>query len=301
MNFENLRKKSLLISIGGAVLGILVGLIEFTIGPSIRNLIGNKEDPLTLGIITMLLSSIIFFAGLYEYRSKESPKNVTIGILIAQLFPAVVCFTTVGLLWFIPGPVILFSIFLQSYIFWKGRDLDHDIERNNDPFQIMGWQLSRKSSKRLSITGSLLVILSIILGFISDIFCLYFLEVTKNSTTHSYSIVPIDIIKHVIIRGKSTKIELIENTYVMIIYIILLIGGSLSIIVSITASRLFAIIGGILVIFGLFLFIGLLPSILNSIGYGFQTDYNISTLGISWYMALLGGLCVIIGGLFINN
>ena len=110
-----------------------------------------------------------------------------------------------------------------------------------------------------------------------------------------------DFIKHVVVKGGNSKISYIENTLIMIIYVMIIIGGALALIASLTASRPFIIIGGIIILFGLILFIILHSGILQSVGYNIYEMKGISTLGLGWYVPLICGMLIILGGLFINN
>ena len=67
-----------LIGILGSILGVFIGFVEFSIGESIRELIGNKEDPTTLGILTMVLSAIALASSIYGYLKQEPSKNIII-------------------------------------------------------------------------------------------------------------------------------------------------------------------------------------------------------------------------------
>ena len=91
----------------GAALAILAGMIEVTIGPQIRSIVGGKADTTRLGIVTLALSSMAFVAALQLGRRDRSSPGATIAICGALAVPGIVCFTTVGSLWLIPGPLLL--------------------------------------------------------------------------------------------------------------------------------------------------------------------------------------------------
>ena len=50
-------KLAIQIGIWGSIIGASAGLIELSIGSKIRPWIGNKENPLVLGLVTLLLSA----------------------------------------------------------------------------------------------------------------------------------------------------------------------------------------------------------------------------------------------------
>ena len=102
----------------GSALGALAGLIELSIGAQIRPWIGNKENPAVLGVVTLLLSGIAFGA-IMSARNFEMPTNDSkLAIFLGVLLPAVICFTTVGRLWYLPGPLLLITAVFLAYEYW---------------------------------------------------------------------------------------------------------------------------------------------------------------------------------------
>ena len=53
-----MKKAALKLGTWGAMLGMLAGLVELSIGSQIRPWIGDKENPVVLGIVTLLLSGM---------------------------------------------------------------------------------------------------------------------------------------------------------------------------------------------------------------------------------------------------
>jgi hypothetical protein len=104
----------------GSVLGALAGLIELTIGAQIRLWIGNKENPAVLGVVTLFLSSMAFGA-VISARNLASPTNDgKLAIFLGVFLPAVICFTTVGRLWYMPGTLLTVTALLLAYQYWFG-------------------------------------------------------------------------------------------------------------------------------------------------------------------------------------
>lgn len=91
----------------GAVLGVLAGTVQWAAGEEIPDWTGNKLHPVQLGIITILLSLLALGSVLFAARDRDRPawqKGLAwLGILV----PAGICFTTVGRLWFLPGPLLI--------------------------------------------------------------------------------------------------------------------------------------------------------------------------------------------------
>ncbi len=103
-----LRRCTAILGTTGATLGLLAGIVELTIGPSIRSWVGNKEDTTRLGLATLLLSAIALVAALTLRRATPSPP-LRLAAAVGLLAPAALCFTTVGRLWYLPGTILVAS------------------------------------------------------------------------------------------------------------------------------------------------------------------------------------------------
>jgi hypothetical protein len=88
-------------------LGVLAGLLELTIGPSIRDWVGNKQDTTRLGLTTTILSVVALTAAAALRRPRGPIAGRRVAIALALAIPALVCFTTVGRLWYLPGALLL--------------------------------------------------------------------------------------------------------------------------------------------------------------------------------------------------
>jgi hypothetical protein len=95
---------------GGGV-GILAGLVQTTVGSLIPEWSGAKADPRALGLLTILLSAVALLAAL-----RQSRPGLTTGLrgvaALALLVPGLLCLTTVGRLWYLPGLLNLSAGFL---------------------------------------------------------------------------------------------------------------------------------------------------------------------------------------------
>lgn len=91
----------------GASLGVVAGLVELTLGPSLREWVGDKQDTTRLGLTTVLLSAVALAAALALRRPGEGLPRRRVAIALAITIPALVCFTTVGRLWYLPGLLLL--------------------------------------------------------------------------------------------------------------------------------------------------------------------------------------------------
>ena len=90
------------LALAGASLGALAGLLELTIGPSIRDWVGNKQDTTRLGWTTIILSLVALAAAIAIRRRPDRRVAIALGLLV----PGLICFTTVGRLWYLPGTLL---------------------------------------------------------------------------------------------------------------------------------------------------------------------------------------------------
>jgi hypothetical protein len=90
-----------------AGLGVLAGVLEISIGPSIRDWVGNKQDTTRLGLTTIGLSAVALAAAASLSRDRPDAPGHRLVSVLGIVVPALVCFTTVGRLWLIPGPLLL--------------------------------------------------------------------------------------------------------------------------------------------------------------------------------------------------
>lgn len=95
------------LAFAGASLGIVVGLLELTAGPSIIEWVGNKQDTTRLGLTTALLSAVALAAAFALKQDRGEANGRRVAISAALMIPALVCFTTVGRLWYLPGALLL--------------------------------------------------------------------------------------------------------------------------------------------------------------------------------------------------
>jgi hypothetical protein len=95
------------LALAGAALGVLAGLLELTIGPSIRDWVGNKQDTTRLGLTTAILSAVALAGASALRQPRDRLAGRRVAVTLALLIPALICFTTVGRLWYLPGALLL--------------------------------------------------------------------------------------------------------------------------------------------------------------------------------------------------
>jgi hypothetical protein len=93
----------------GASLGIVAGLAELTLGPHIRSWVGSKQDTTRLGLATITLSGMALLAAVTWLQRRETSPGTRLLVIVGLIVPAVVCFTTVGRAWYVPGALLVIA------------------------------------------------------------------------------------------------------------------------------------------------------------------------------------------------
>ena len=91
----------------GGMFGLAAGLTELTAGPSIRSWVGDKEDTTRLGLATIALAAIALTAAIVLAREPDTSPTRRLTLATGLLLPGVVCFTTAGRLWYLPGALLV--------------------------------------------------------------------------------------------------------------------------------------------------------------------------------------------------
>lgn len=89
----------------GAVAGFAAGLVQLTVGSAIPDWTGAKSSPGALGLLTMALSLLAGFAALNQ-RDVTLTTGRRTAYAVMIFATALVCFTTVGRLWWLPAPLL---------------------------------------------------------------------------------------------------------------------------------------------------------------------------------------------------
>jgi hypothetical protein len=103
----SITKAAAVLGLIGGSLGLVAGFLELTAGPSIRSWVGNKADTTRLGLATLVLAGIALAAALVLARRQDASAPLRLGLAIGFLLPGLICFTTVGQLWYLPGALLL--------------------------------------------------------------------------------------------------------------------------------------------------------------------------------------------------
>lgn len=94
------------LGVAGATLGLIAGLVELTAGGAIRSWVGDKNDTTRLGLATILLALIALTAALALLTGRPSSPQQRLAVSAGLLVPGLICFTTVGRLWYVPGALL---------------------------------------------------------------------------------------------------------------------------------------------------------------------------------------------------
>lgn len=281
----------LLINTGilGSALGILAGLIELSIGAQIRPWIGNKENPTALGLVTLLLSGLALGA-IISARNIDMPTNdKKLAIFLGVFLPSVICFTTVGRLWYLPGPLMIVAALLLAHEYWLSPPTA------GAPGIVAG---IGSAGRIIGGIGSVLIFAAFGLAFWRSQFGLFHSEVLVEAELVQFDVLPMDFVRRAYLSGSAMTIENVEVSRVMIVYILLILGAALAFIASLTASRLFIGIGGGVAFAGLILFLIWLPGILTQVQHPAGDLFNLmGSLSWGWYLSLVGMSLTLIASL----
>ena len=206
--------------------------------------------------MTMLLSGMALAAVTVARKRETQTNDGKLAIFLGVLLPAAICFTTVGRLWYLPGSLLVGSAALLAYEFWIAAPPKADSGTSFDK----GWRL-------IAGNGSLVILGSIGMAFWNSRFGLFQAEALTGTDRIRFAILPIDFVRRTALANGALAVENVEVSQVMIIYILLILGGVLAFIASLTASRLFAGMGGGIVLIGLILCLVWLPGIMAQAQY----------------------------------
>lgn len=119
------------LAMAGGALGVVAGCVELVAGPSIRSWVGDKQDTTRLGLTTMLLSLLVLFAAWSLWRGRGRSPSARLLLTVAVIVPGLVCFTTVGRLWYLPGVLLVAAgVLLMVDLRKDGSEVIASIVRN---------------------------------------------------------------------------------------------------------------------------------------------------------------------------
>jgi hypothetical protein len=95
------------LGLAAAGLGVVAGVVQASVGSRIPGWTGNKGSPVALGVLTVVLSLVAVSCIFGLARLPRHDAGRRLAFAIGLLIPAGLCFSTVGRLWWLPGPLLL--------------------------------------------------------------------------------------------------------------------------------------------------------------------------------------------------
>lgn len=284
-----MRKITVVMGKTGSSIGVIVGLIELSVGTKILSWIGNKENPIILGMITIFLSVIVFVSVRFSEKNNIPTDDCKLAIFLGILLPTTICFTTVGRLWYLPGILLILTSVSLGYEYWFCEIKNLTIKKIPIKFGV---------TQIIGGTGSLIILLSVVLGFANSAFGLFGSNIIIDANQFYLEVLPVDIIRITKTSVSTFTFENIESQLVMIVYILLILGAGVALIACLVKSHFFITIGGIIIFISLYLFLVCLPLILMQTQMSMVMSESIfESLGIGWYLSNLGMLLILIASL----
>jgi hypothetical protein len=106
------RRVAANLGIAGSALGLVAGTLQALVGARIPEWTGAKQAPGSLGLLTIALSLLAGYAA-----HRRAQPSTTVGsraaCTVTLVLPGLLCFSTVGRLWYLPGPLLLIAGFLS--------------------------------------------------------------------------------------------------------------------------------------------------------------------------------------------
>lgn len=103
------RRPVMVLGVLGGGLGVASGLAQATVGSSIPQWSGDKASPLALGLLTVALSLLSVWCARTLGGSGEITDGRRLAAVAGLIVPGLLCFSTVGNLWFVPGALLLLT------------------------------------------------------------------------------------------------------------------------------------------------------------------------------------------------
>jgi hypothetical protein len=100
------RRAAATLGTAGSVLGAIAGTVQVLLGARIPEWTGAKQEPASLGLLTIALSLVAGYAAHRQARPSTTVRSRA-AYAAALLIPGLLCFSTVGRLWYLPGPLLL--------------------------------------------------------------------------------------------------------------------------------------------------------------------------------------------------
>ncbi|MBN1538630.1 MAG: hypothetical protein JW939_00670 [Candidatus Thermoplasmatota archaeon] len=274
------------IGAAGGALGVFIGLIQLVAGSHVGSLNGNNEGTLAPGLLTLLLSAFAIYCSYRASRETSPDLERRIGWVIGIAIPAGIGFMTTGLLWSIPGVVLLAAS--GSLI----REIIREIGEK-ELKTILSIPIWKRS---LLCAGFLLIIFPAVLGSFIEGSELASLEQGGDE----YFVRPPDRVLKEEADGTTSSSGV---TGVLIIHIMMVFGAIVALITGNLGARTLSISTSLLVLVSLLFFFFFLPNIMFIEGARFSQfeALHFSALSGGWFMSVSGTLLILVPELVIKG
>jgi hypothetical protein len=267
------------LGIAGGASGMIAGLIQLSAGGRLSDITGHKDDPFTLGIITIILSGFSLYCVYHAEKGTSKDLTKRIAPILGISIPAIACFTTVGYLWFLPGPLLFSSAVI--YLISLRREIGEGDGWGLPPIPL--WR------RWVIAIGALLAVSPFLLGWAVDPLSL----AVHEADDEKYMVGPVDVVEHEHANGTITRSEV---TGVLIVHAGLLLGGGVMLVGGQLGSRPLAIGGGAFSLLILLMFFIMMPTILFNQGAEMDdlSSAHFGALSFGFFLSVTGTLAVII-------
>jgi hypothetical protein len=273
-------RKALALKLGmaGGGMGLLSGFVHLVSGSRLSSITGHEENTLVLGLLTIIFSGFALYCTYRSSRETSIDINRRIAWLLGILIPSVICFTTVGFLWILPGFVFFIAVGILVYEMIKEFEEAGELIIATVPY----WK------RTTTLAGVFVIIIPLVFGT--------FTENTELSSFKddegTYYIHPMSSVKKEGIDGNETSSQVIG---VMIVHMVLMIGAFSALISGQLGARTITIGVGVGIALALLFFFIITPNILFIEGARmsqFDADHFSSISG-GWYMAMFGTILLV--------
>lgn len=101
------RRVAAVLGIAGGSLGVFAGLVQASAGPLIPPWTGDKDSPVALGALTVVLSGLAVLCAVRLGAVRPPTPGRHLAAAAGLAVPGALCFTTAGALWYLPGALLL--------------------------------------------------------------------------------------------------------------------------------------------------------------------------------------------------
>jgi len=211
-------------------------------------------------------------------KETSTDVNRRIAWFLMTTLPAVLGFVTVGLIWILPGALLI----VATVLFIRDLVIDHREKGLGIISEIPHWK------RTVVLAGVLVIILPVIFG--NYIVPLELAQLEQNE--NEFHVRPMD---QVLREGPDGNTSRSEVSGVMIVHIILIVCSLTALVAGQLGARNITVASGVFICVSLLFFFLLLPNILFSEGSDFTQfeGEHFSAIAGGWFMAFFGSILIV--------